>query len=315
MRTVVKFLLVPGLFAGTLIFYIYKVYRAEKQRKLAWLRNSSKIIETERGAIEYAIRGQGRPILYVHGGMGAYEQGLALLEILALEDFQIITFSRPGYRRTGIEIGSSLSEQAETMCMVLNHLEIETATVLAISAGGLSALQFAQDHPDRCDALILLSAQGPELARSRPSRFWLWLLDCMLKSDLFVWILMRAGMALLTRLMHVKDSPSAWRNTKQFFEGVFPASDWRIGTTNDVDQLIGQQSIDLESIRVPTLIMHGLQDNIVPPVVARVNAEEIAQAQLALIEGGSHMMMATHADEIRKRLYQFVTRVAEKRKP
>src|SRR5690606_3473625 len=154
--------------------------------------------------------------------------------------------------------------------------------------------------------LILLSAQGPELARSRPSRFWLWLLELMLASDFFVWVLMRAGMTALTRLMRVVSSQDSLPHIKQFFAGVFPASDWRVGTSNDVDQLINQQSIELERIHVPTLVLHGTQDVIVPPVVAKDNATKISQAQLTMIDGGSHMMMATHADEISRLIRQFI---------
>jgi pimeloyl-ACP methyl ester carboxylesterase len=169
----------------------------------------------------------------------------------------------------------------------------------------MTALQFAQDYPERCHRLILLSAHGPELARSRPSRFWLWLLDLMLASDFFVWVLMSAGMTVLTRLMRVVNLQDSLPQIKAFFAGVFPASDWRVGTSNDVDQLINQQSIELESIHVPTLVLHGTQDVIVPPVVAKDNATKIPQAQLTMIDGGSHMMMATHADEIRHRIRQF----------
>jgi pimeloyl-ACP methyl ester carboxylesterase len=146
----------------------------------------------------------------------------------------------------------------------------------------MAGLQFTQDHPERCSALILLSAHGPELARSRPSRFWLWLLDLMLASDFFVWMLMMSWHDGLTRLMRVVNLQDSLSQIKAFFAGVFPASDWRVGTSNDVDQLINQQSIELERIHVPTLVLHGTQDVIVPPDVAKDNAAKIPQAQLTM---------------------------------
>lgn len=181
--------LLAAVIMGTGIYYLHRIMRTEKRRNLEWLRSTSRVFTTERGTIEYAVRGQGQPLLYIHGGMGAFEQGLALAKMLALEDFQLITFSRPGYRRTELAIGGTLPEQAEAACKVLDHLEISKAVIIALSAGGMTGLQLAQDHPERCGALILLSAHGPELARSRPSRFWLWLLDLMLASDSFVWML------------------------------------------------------------------------------------------------------------------------------
>lgn len=297
--------LLAALLIGVGTFYVHRAFRAEKRQKLAWLRNASDVLRTERGTIEYAVHGQGAPLLFFNGGMGGFEQGIALAEMLKLDDFQLITFSRPGYRRTDMAMGGSLPEQAEAACKVLDHLEIKTATIIALSAGGMAGLQFAQDYPERCKALILLSAHGPELAHSRPSRFWLWLLDLMLASDFFVWILMHPGMTVLTRLMRVVNLQNSLPQIKAFFAGVFPASDWRIGTSNDVDQLINQQSIELERIHVPTLILHGTQDVIVPPEVAEDNAAQIPQAQHIRIEGGTHLMMATHARDISGLIRQF----------
>lgn len=296
------------LLIGVGSFYVQRAFQTEKRQKLAWLRSTSRVFTTGRGTIEYAVRGQGQPLLFFHGGMGGFEQGLALAEILALDDFQMITFSRPGYRRTDMAMGGSLPEQADAACKVLDYLGIRTATVIALSAGGMAGLQFAQDHPERCGALALLSAHGPELARSRLSRFWLWLLDLMLASDVFVWMLMRIGMSVLTRLMHVANLQNSLPQIKAFFVGVFPASDWRIGTSNDVKQLIGQRTIELNSIQVPTLVIHGTHDVIVPPIVAEDNAAKIPQAQHSRIEGGTHLMMATHAREISGLIRQFTAR-------
>ncbi|MBL8164733.1 MAG: alpha/beta hydrolase [Anaerolineae bacterium] len=298
------------LLMGVGSFYVHRAFRAEKRQKLEWLRSTSQVFTTEHGSIEYAVRGQGQPLLYIHGGMGGFEQGIALAEMPALDDFQLITFSRPGYRRTDISIGGSLPEQAESACRVLDHLGIRTAAVIALSAGGMAGLQFAQNYPERCKALILLSAQGPELAHSRPSRFWLWLLDLMLASDFFVWMLMNLGMTVLTRLMRVVNVQDSLPQITQFFAGVSPASDWRVGTANDVDQLINQQSIKLERIHVPTLVLHGTQDVIVPPVVANDNAIKIPQAQLTMIDGGTHIMMATHAGEISHLIRHYLERIS-----
>lgn len=105
------------------------------------------------------------------------------------------------------------------------------------------------------------------------------------------------------RVVNLQDS---LLQIKAFFRGVFPASDWRIGTSNDVQQLIEQQTLELESIRVPTLVLHGSHDVIVPPVVAEQTAATLPQAQLISIEGGTHMMMATHAREISHLIRQFI---------
>ena len=298
--------LLSTLLVGAGALYIHRIFRTEKHQRLAWLRSKSQVITTKHGTVEYSVIGQGQPLLYFHGGMGGYEQGLALAEMLPLDDFQLITFSRPGYRRTDIANGGTLPEQADVACELLDHLGIRTATILGLSAGCMSALQFAQNHPKRCEQLILLMAQGPELAKSQPSPFWLWLMDLMMASDFFVWLLMEGSLNVLTRLLRVQGSGNTMRNVKEFFAGVFPASDWRLGTANDVEQLLNQRTINLQTIAAPTLVLHGTQDVIVPPIVAKDNAAKIRNSQLIMVNGGSHMMIATHADTIRQSIRQFV---------
>ncbi|MGF1503539.1 MAG: alpha/beta fold hydrolase [Anaerolineae bacterium] len=280
-------------------------FRRDKRATITALRGSSRVHHTPHGAVEYATHGEGEPLQFVNGGMGGYEQGLSVQRMLGLTDHRLISPSRPGYRQTNT--GGSLVEQAAAMHALLDHLGIEQTNVLALSAGGLAALQFATDYPDRCQRLILLSAHGPELVYSQPSRFWLVLLDAMLGSDFLVWVLMRFGMGPLMRLMGVRSANyhTSIANLKDFLRGVFPSTDWREGTLNDVRQLLAGHAPAVEQIRVPTLILHGTRDVIVPPVVALDTAQRIQGAQHVEVAGGTHMMMATHAAEIERLIRSF----------
>lgn len=118
-------------------------YRYEKRRALHTLRLGSRVAETSAGAVEYAMRGEGLPLLALHGAGGGYEQGLAVGALLDSASFQTIAISRPGYRRTLLTIGATLHEQAHAIAALLDTLQLERVVVAALSAGRLAALQFA----------------------------------------------------------------------------------------------------------------------------------------------------------------------------
>lgn len=290
------------------LVYAYLQFRRDKQEALTRLRNHSKLTQLATGTAEYIVTGTGKPILFVHGGIGGYEQGPLLQDMLGLDNFQFVTVSRPDYGQTDLSIGGTLTEQAKMMIEVLDHLNIERITVLALSAGGMSALQFALNYPERCNGLILLSAQGPELAVSQPSGFWLRLMDIMMASDFFVWLMTRFGVKVLTYFMGntSRELERNLDNFVQFIDGMFPASNWRDGTKNDVVQLLNSELLPIEEIRVPTVIIHGTNDVIVPSAVAIDATQRIPESDYIAIEGGTHMMFATHFDEISKLIQEFI---------
>ncbi|MCL4262280.1 MAG: alpha/beta hydrolase [Anaerolineae bacterium] len=288
-----------GLAGLAMATVFYRRYRYEKEQVLLTLRAGSQLLN----GVEFAMQGKGKPILILHGGFGGYEQGLATAELLGL-DGRIIAPSRPGYRRTGLANGRTLSEQAQIACQLLDQLGIESAYVLAISAGGLSALQFALNHPDRCAGLILLSAQGPALTAMRPAAYWLWLMRLFMAGDFPLWVVFKIGMWALIRL---NGNQRQEGDFAKFWAGFFPGSDWQAGLLNDLDQLLGLTGMPLENIRVPTLLIHGDQDLIVSYNVALDTYGRIPHAHIVTIPGGTHLIVATHGQEIGKAVEWFIS--------
>lgn len=288
-----------GLIGLAAMGVVYGRYRQEKKQALQTLRAGSQLLN----GVEFAMRGEGKPILVLHGGFGAYEQGLAAAELLGLEG-KIIALSRPGYRQSSLANGRTLSEQAQMACRLLDQLGIDSVYVLAISGGGLSALQLALDHPDRCAGLILLSAQGPALTAMRPAAYWLWLMRLFMASDFPVWVAFKMGMWALVSL---NGNQRQEGDFAQFWSGFFPGSDWRAGMLNDLEQLLGLTGMPLENIRVPTLLIHGDQDKIVSYHVAVDTHGRIPHARIVTIPGGTHLIVATHGPEIGKAVQLFIS--------
>ena len=120
-------------------------YRADLSRANAATRGSS-IATTKLGHIEYAVRGEGTPLLSIHGAGGGFDQGLANAADLIGEGFRVIAPSRFGYLRTPIPDDASPAAQADAHAALLAFLKIAKTVVVGVSAGARSAVELALRH-------------------------------------------------------------------------------------------------------------------------------------------------------------------------
>lgn len=106
----------------------------------------------------YQIHGSGRPLVLLHGGLGAIEMFGPVLPALA-EGRQVIAVDLQGHGRTAdIDRPFSIEFMADDIAALLEHLGIERADVMGYSLGGGVALQVAVRHPQVVERLVLVSA-------------------------------------------------------------------------------------------------------------------------------------------------------------
>src|SRR5436309_6492000 len=107
----------------------------------------------------YEIRGEGEPLLLLHGGLG--HTGMfepILLPTLAAER-RVIGVDLHGHGRTALgERPISLIDMGDDMAVILNELGYEEVDVLGYSLGGGVAFRFAVQHPQLVRRLALVSA-------------------------------------------------------------------------------------------------------------------------------------------------------------
>lgn len=113
---------------------------------------------TASGPVEYAERGDGEPVLAVHGSGGGWDQGLVGAEFLHVNGFRIIAPSRPGYLGTPLSTGRTFAEQGDALAALLDALAIDRVKVLAASGGGPATYEFAARHPDRVLRLVQIDS-------------------------------------------------------------------------------------------------------------------------------------------------------------
>jgi pimeloyl-ACP methyl ester carboxylesterase len=136
----------------------YTGFKRDMQAAQERLLRDSNTLRTDKYTIEYTIKGNGIPILLLHGAGGGFDQGLWAGTALLGDGYKFISVSRFGYLNSSLPAGASIKSQAAAYAALLDHLNIDSVIVLGGSSGGPSAMQFANDYPARCQALILLMA-------------------------------------------------------------------------------------------------------------------------------------------------------------
>jgi pimeloyl-ACP methyl ester carboxylesterase len=125
--------------------------------------------------IYYEIHGTGRPLILLHGGVGAIEMFGEVLPLLA-EGRRVVAVDLQAHGRTAdIDRPLSYELMADDIAALLGHLEIEKADVVGYSMGGGVALQVAIRHPEVVRKLVVASASytsdgmHPELLEMIPT--------------------------------------------------------------------------------------------------------------------------------------------------
>jgi pimeloyl-ACP methyl ester carboxylesterase len=81
-----------------------------------------------------------------------------------------------------------------------------------------------------------------------------------------------------------------------------------------LNQLVGSSTwerlAELSDIRVPTLVLHGAVDRLVPPMYARILANAIPSARLELLEGAGHEIFTDSENESASAVIEFCADVA-----
>jgi non-heme chloroperoxidase len=258
----------------------------------------------------YEDHGSGLPAVLIHGwplsGASWEKQTAALLAA----GHRVITYDRRGFGRSSKpSIGYNYDTFAADLNAVLTALDLTNVALVGFSMGtGEVARYLGKYGPARVRKAVLIGTLGPYLLKTA---------DNPLGVDGSVFDGIKAAIkadrpAFLLEFLHNfynYDTTGGKLVSERVVE-----DNWNVGTgasakgTLDcVDAWIEDFRKDMPRIDVPTLIMHGDADRILPPdATARRQAKEIKNATLVELPGGSHGVLWTHADRINAELVRFL---------
>jgi len=285
--------LVAALGAGGAIPAIALFLRYRRDLRAARLRLAAverHVVSTQWGAVEYAERGRGDPVLVVHGIFHNCVGGLFSVRDLC-PDRRVIAPSRFGYLGSSMPSNATPADQADAFAALLDALHLGQIDVIALSAGATSALQLALRHPDRVKHLAVLAGNlpGSPTAVVQPPSVRL------TNRQLPMWALKTFAPSTMARLVSAvpKDFVFTAEDTRflsEFIDSLFPV----MPEGYDFDACVSNAAVNdytLEAISVPSLIVHSKDDQLASHEASKRAAERISGARFVSLESGGHLML------------------------
>ncbi|NOR87160.1 MAG: alpha/beta fold hydrolase [Bacteroidales bacterium] len=225
-----------------------------------------KIAKTELEKIEYSTTGNGKPILFIHGGHTNCNETL-WHKGFDLKKYQLITPSRPGYGNTPLNNNKTPKQQADLIILLLDYLGIDKVILYSISAGGLTTIELASNYPERVEKLILASSISKEWLDKNGKLYKTAHRIFNPKIEGFVWGMIRFFSGWFPNLIAKTFYPQFTTNQPHKLRkkdvkellSIFKNFKSGKGFINDIDQNIDPEIIS--KIKCPTLIIHSKSDN------------------------------------------------------
>jgi pimeloyl-ACP methyl ester carboxylesterase len=274
------------------------------------------MVDTRRGPVECALLGDGPAVLSLHGAMGGHDQASLLARTAGVPGFRYVLPSRPGYLGTALSLGRTPAEQADLYRDLLDALGIDRAAIMAVSGGGPSALQFAISHPDRCWGLVIVSSVCTRVDTRLPLAWYLMKLTARCgplvaamrgKAERDPERAARRSIPDAAVRARTLGDPEAGPLFRELQLSTLDRMSLRLsGTENDVAVTRSDLSLPLERIAAPLLVVHGTNDSAAPFSQGKTLAARVPGAELLAIDGGEHVSIFTHRDEVRARVARFL---------
>lgn len=266
-------------------------------------------LQTRFGIIEYADQGEGLPLLVSHGVLGCHVDTVdSWWASLTGPGFRVIGPSRFGYFGSTLPAGATPADQADDYALLLDHLGVDRAVVIAFSAGSGSVLELARRHPRRVIGLILASCRlggGITLGKAFAPVFRL-----AYSADPLFWLFKQLMPAAYAQMMGMpkgyQPPPQEQQAVTAGLNQLFPLKPRREGAVFDgfVSNLAADR-FPLEQLTVPTLVISAEDDTLAPYRFASQATDRIPGAKLVTIQSGGHWFLG-HDAEVRQAIGAFV---------
>ncbi len=252
--------------------------------------------------IYWQEQGEGDPLLLIIGLGWASDMWHRTTPELSRR-YRTILFDNRGIGRSDFPPGPySISAMADDAAAVLEAASLESAHVFGHSMGGMIAQELALRHPRRVRSLILGSTNcgGRHIVRAAPEVFSVLLERVTNPVDAF-WAL----------APYIYDSSTPRENIQEDLEVKIRAFPTRESYLAQLQAIMSWESFGrLNSIRVPTLVIHGETDQLIPAKNADILAREIPGAKLVRLARASHVFMTDRPQEATEAILSFLQEVS-----
>ena len=236
--------------------------------------------------LHYERRGSGDPLLLIQGLSGTHlAWGEPFLDALA-GDFDVVAYDHRGVgRSTRVSEPFTLERLADDAAALLAGLGIDSAHVTGISMGGMVAQHLALRHPDRIRTLVIgCSYAGGEGSGLTPPENFQRLSEAWQSGDRERALRTGWEINVSERFAGREGEYETWREMALALRVPLSVIMLQLQAVAPHDT-----SARLGEITAPTLVVHGTEDQMLPPANSPVIAERIPGARLEWLEGVGHL--------------------------
>jgi non-heme chloroperoxidase len=273
------------------------------------------IIVNDGSTIYYKDWGSGRPIVFSHGWPLSADAWEDAMFFFASRGYRCIAADRRGHGRSSQPwTGNDMDTYSDDLAALVNKLDVKNAIFIGHSTGGGEVVRYLGRHgTKRAAGAILVSDISPLMLKTATNPQG---------TPIEVFDGIRAGVAG-DRPQYFKDlsgpfygANRAGANVSQglrdFFvtQGMmagFPAAYFCVKVFSETDL-----TEDLKKIDVPTLIVHGSDDQIVPIAASALLSSKIVKnATLKVYDGAPHGLPSTLKDRLNADMLEFVVSIGK----
>jgi pimeloyl-ACP methyl ester carboxylesterase len=179
----------------------------------------------------------------------------------------------------------TLSDMAADAMQVLDHLNIERAHIMGASMGGMIAQTVAIEHPHRVKTLISVMSQPGELTVGQPTQEAMELIVTPAPSDRDEYIAFAPKWQLWQSKKYRSDEVSRRNAIRDFDRSNYPEGGPRQMAAIYAS---GSRAEGLQKLQIPTLVIHGTEDQLITPSGGERTAELIPNSTLLMVEDMGH---------------------------
>lgn len=238
-------------------------------------------IEADGFQIRYLEAGQGEPLIHLHGAGGLR---LTPAHDLLSQQYHVIAFEMPGFGASPVNNQETMDELASTIGHAISNLGIDKFHLMGTSFGGKAALCLALQIPERVLTLVLEApaAIRPKDARP-PSR----------------------DPAAFMRAFHA--------HPERFTDSPRPDPELQAKTWPLVARLLGPNRDSafedrLRSLSVPTLVVFGTVDGVIPAEMGSIYKQLIPECSLILVYDAAHSITSDRPEAFTEVVVDYLQR-------
>lgn len=272
-------------------------------------------VEVEGGRLYYDVRGEGRPLLLIHGAWASHKWWRWQAPELS-RYYQVLSLDVRGHGQSSpLQRAYSVDGFTRDLEIFLQKVGIEEAALVGWSMGGMISMQYCLNHPSKVKALVLIATRG-----HRNPYFKLKVLFQLLQARLSL-MMNFTSPRKYDRTAHRFPDENRDRLKREVSNMLSPTApkqvfDWVMAelTNNPRENYLEvarsiwnwEAGDELTRINVPTLIMAGEKDSWIPSLFSNRLHSTIPNSRLVIVENAGHYLSLERPEVVNAEIIKFL---------